>query len=200
MTHRTFGRRQVLAGTAAAFTARLLARPAQASDMLDWLDTTLAGPRVPVGVPQLGRFRDRIYYLLQPIAWIPDGELRVRHKTVQVPRGFVTDLASTPPSIWRVLPPDGNYAYAAIIHDYLYWFQTTSREDADDVFDQVMKEFSVPSAARYPMMEALRRHGEKAWNENAALKNRGEKRVLKRFPDDPRISWPEWKQDMSVFE
>ncbi len=39
---------------------------------------------------------------------------------IHVPAGFVTDLASVPRIFWTLLPPDGKYAKAAIIHDYLY--------------------------------------------------------------------------------
>ena len=49
-----------------------------------------------------------------------------------MPTGFVTDFASIPPIFYSVLRPDGEYAYAAVIHDYLYWTQTRPREDADE--------------------------------------------------------------------
>ena len=42
--------------------------------------------------------------------------------------------------------------------------------------------------------------GTNAWNENARLKVLGEKRILSQFPDDPRISWNEWKRDPAHFE
>ena len=41
--------------------------------------------------------------------------------------------------------------------------------------------------------------GQRAWDANAALKASGEKRVLKRFPDDPVVSWEEWKKRPDVF-
>ncbi|ECG8634089.1 DUF1353 domain-containing protein, partial [Salmonella enterica subsp. salamae] len=39
---------------------------------------------------------------------------------IEVPAGFVTDLATIPRIFWSLMPPDGKYAKAAIIHDYLY--------------------------------------------------------------------------------
>src|SRR2546426_7470924 len=50
---------------------------------------------------------------------------------IVVPAGFVTDFASTPRAIWAVLPPSGRYQLAAIVHDFLYWDQSCSREQAD---------------------------------------------------------------------
>src|SRR4051812_29221534 len=51
---------------------------------------------------------------------------------VVVPAGFVTDFASTPRAIWAVLPPVGNYQLAAVVHDFLYWDQRCTREQADN--------------------------------------------------------------------
>lgn len=42
-----------------------------------------------------------------------------------VPAGFVTDLASVPRMVWSFYPPDGPWAKAAIIHDFLYWTKGT---------------------------------------------------------------------------
>ena len=64
--------------------------------------------------------RGAIWYLKKPISWRP-GDGQSRYPPVVVPTGFVTDLASIPRVFWSVLRPDGEYAYAAVIHDYLYW-------------------------------------------------------------------------------
>ena len=39
---------------------------------------------------------------------------------VTVPKGFITDGASVPQILWSLLPPEGEYFRAAIIHDRLY--------------------------------------------------------------------------------
>ena len=39
---------------------------------------------------------------------------------VRVPRGFVTDFASTPRVLWALIPPMGRYGKPAVIHDLLY--------------------------------------------------------------------------------
>src|SRR5215470_13602625 len=48
----------------------------------------------------LGRFRDPWYYLIEPIYWIPNLDQRGHFQAVEVPKGFVTDLASIP---WQLL-------------------------------------------------------------------------------------------------
>lgn len=40
-------------------------------------------------------------------------------RSITVPAGYHTDLASIPRAFWRVLPPFGQYSEAAIVHDYL---------------------------------------------------------------------------------
>ncbi len=59
--------------------------------------------------------------------------------TIRVPRGFVTDLASTPKEIWSIYPPFGKYLAASILHDYLYWRQSCQRDEADKIFYQTMR-------------------------------------------------------------
>jgi hypothetical protein len=44
-----------------------------------------------------------------------------RRYEITVPKGFVTDLASIPRLFWDLLPPDGPWVKAAVIHDYLYY-------------------------------------------------------------------------------
>lgn len=39
---------------------------------------------------------------------------------INIPEGFEWDLSSTPRFLWALLPPDGDYELAYLIHDYLY--------------------------------------------------------------------------------
>lgn len=151
------------------------------------------------GTLHLGRFADRIYYTLKPIGWSPNAG-QAGPAAVDVPVGFVTDLASIPRVFWSMLPSDGNYAYSAIIHDYLYWEQNISREDADQVFALSMEDFHVGAATIKIIHTAVRRiGGQHAWDRNAELKASGEKRVLKKFPSDATIRWDDWKKEKDVF-
>lgn len=56
---------------------------------------------------------------------------------IVVPKGFKTDLASTPRLLWVLLPPFGRYSQAAVVHDYLYRIEH-DRKEADAIFYELM--------------------------------------------------------------
>ena len=147
----------------------------------------------------LGRFRDPWYYLIEPIYWIPNVDQRGHFQAVEVPKGFVTDLASIPWQLWSVLRPDGEYAYAAIVHDYLYWTQDRTRLMSDEILKSSMEDFDVDKLKLQAIYRGVRAFGEGAWNENARLKVEGERRILKQYPPTARINWTDWKQRSDVF-
>ena len=70
------------------------------------------------------------YYTDGELLWQPRPDQKL--KEVRVPDGFCTDLTSVPQVFWSMLPRTGKYAYAAIIHDYLYWAQELTRLEADN--------------------------------------------------------------------
>lgn len=152
-----------------------------------------------VGRLFLSRFVEPIYFLIEPLVWKPNPGSQAL-PTVQVPQGFVTDFASIPKVFWSLLRPDGEYAHAAVIHDYLYWSQTTSKEVADSIFKLAMEDLNVAPATVATLYNAVKLLGDRAWQENAKLKNQGEKRILKRFPDDPTARWADWKTRPDVFQ
>ncbi|EHB9444796.1 DUF1353 domain-containing protein, partial [Salmonella enterica] len=53
---------------------------------------------------------------------------------IEVPVGFITDLATISSIFWTLLPTDGKYAKAAIIHDYLYDNTLSTKKEADLIF------------------------------------------------------------------
>lgn len=62
---------------------------------------------------------------------------------VKVPKGFVTDFASSPFFVWSFIPSWGRWGKAAVLHDYMY--QTNykipylkTRRDADNIFREAM--------------------------------------------------------------
>lgn len=67
---------------------------------------------------------------------------------ISVPAGFITDLASVPRIFWTLLPPDGKYAKAAIIHDYLYDNALRTKKEADKTFLDGMTVPGVPKWKR----------------------------------------------------
>ena len=108
--------------------------------------------------------------------------------------GFVSDLASIPRMFWSAFRPDGDYCYAAIIHDYLSWEQSLSRSTADDIFRFAMEDFRVNPTTIAAIHKTVQLGGGPAWESNARLKAAGERRVLKRFPEDPTTRWADWKR------
>ena len=97
---------------------------------------------------------------------------------IRVPEEFITDFASVPRFLWRVLPPTGEYGKAAVIHDYLYqyryvvsWPSPTSkvlrlvdRAEADRTFLEGMEVLGVGRFTRWTMYAGVRAGGWQTWN------------------------------------
>lgn len=187
---------------AAAVCEAVPAWAAPSRDAREWMDAAmakLATKGTGQGTLQIARFQDHFYYLLSPITWRPAAADGPGLPTVTVPVGFVTDLTSIPRAFWAALPPDGDYCYAAVLHDYLYWQQISERPAADQVLKVAMRDLGVSTATSEFIFRAVRLGGGSAWNSNAQLRRRGEKRVLRRFPNDPRVKWTDWKRLADVF-
>lgn len=162
-----------------------------------WIDAWIKSSRTANDPLYLGRFADPIYFLRSPITWSPNPGQDVPQATV--PSGFVTDFASIPRVFWSLLPPDGTYTYAAIIHDYLYWSQAGTRADADLVLKYAMEEFNVNAAAVAAIYSGVRVGGQFAWDDNRSRRTSGEKRILKLFPEDPKVTWAQWQKRADAF-
>lgn len=177
----------------------------QAADkwMQRWIgDATQKDPsasKAPNGALHVGRFADPVYYLTSVIGWNPEPKDVNTYQPVRVPIGFVTDFASIPRAFWSILRPDGLYSYAAVIHDFLYWEQYLSREDSDAILKLCMEDFRIDSGTIATVYGGVRLGGGFAWDGNAKLKAAGERRILKKTPDDPRVRWGEWKVIPGVF-
>lgn len=83
-----------------------------------------------------------------------------------IPAGFVTDLASTPAWIHDRLPPDGPWAPAAVLHDWLYVTNQVPRAEADRLFLQAMIDLGIPVRQRFPMYAAVAFFGGDAYGQN----------------------------------
>lgn len=70
-----------------------------------------------------------------------DFAVQTKHGTIVVPKGFPTDLASTPRLSWIILPPFGRYTQASVVHDYLYSLPMYDRKTADQIFYELMIKF-----------------------------------------------------------
>lgn len=105
---------------------------------------------------------------------LPDGRrarltrayrVAIRGVEIEVPEGFVTDFASVPRLLWRILPPWDRHAPAAVIHDWLYKSGLMPRAEADLIFLWVMEELDVKKWKRRSMYWGVRIGGWKPWGE-----------------------------------
>lgn len=139
-------------------------------------------------------FGDWDYYYIKggSIIWRPNpGQ---SFQLVEVPEGFVTDLTSIPRIFWQVARPEGRYAYAAVVHDYLYWTQSRTRAEADQILRYAMEDSKVGAAERWAIYQAVDKLGQSAWDRNIKLRSGGERRMLAKFPSDLSASWEDWKK------
>lgn len=162
-----------------------------------WMDEALT-MRASESPLKMQRFSDPIYILLDPITWKPNSD-QVGFPEIIVPRGFVTDLASIPRIFWSILRPDADYAYAAIIHDFLYWQQTLPKHKADTILKMSMEDFQLSRPIVASIYYAVVILGKTAWSTNRNAKANGESRILQKFPLDAKITWEQWKRRNDVF-
>jgi len=155
------------------------------------------------GVTILVPFAEQMNWIVwKDIGWMPDTSDGPDVVRVDVERGFVTDLASIPSYLAPILRKSGKFSNAAIYHDWLYWRQAeagSTREVADRVFDRAMNDMGVDAVTRNLIWAGVRVFGGDAWEENAKEKASGGKRILKKFPDAPDITWEDWRQRPDVF-
>jgi hypothetical protein len=195
--------RNLFLSTGLAFGTSLLLdderADAQSESMAEWMDAwTGVRAREPNGGLFVFRFKDPMWALLKPISWEPNPGQK-KFNRVDVPAGFVTDFASIPRAFYTLLRPDGEYSYAAVFHDYLYWTQARSKDESDEIFRLAMLDFNIDGTTVTAIYEAVHLFGQTAWDENTRLKKAGELRILAKFPDDPHTTWEEWKRVPDVF-
>ncbi|HEY7379023.1 MAG TPA: hypothetical protein VH542_10100, partial [Steroidobacteraceae bacterium] len=84
-------------------------------------------------------------------------------------------------------------------HDYLYWTQKCTREQADRLLVIAMKESLVSTLDERAIYDGVHLGGERAWNDNAANAIRGLPRILpeaNRQPPDPNMTWSEYAEQL----
>ncbi|MGE5057628.1 MAG: DUF1353 domain-containing protein [Betaproteobacteria bacterium] len=134
--------------------------------------------------------------------WIVREQLTYRigisQDSLTVPVGFVTDLASIPPALQSFIQQNGPYLLPAVVHDYLYWKQTCTRDQSDQILLLAMIEHAVPEAQRFAIYQAVHFAGMFAWDENARSRKAGLVRILP--PDRQKIDantlWPAYQQEL----
>ena len=86
---------------------------------------------------------------------------------VDVPKGFETDFASIPIGLRNILPKDGPYTQAAVLHDWLYNQRKVhgrSRAQCDLVLYEAMGAIGVPQWQRTLIYNGVKLGGWVYWN------------------------------------
>ena len=187
----------LLLGGCAVLTAPAPRDPAGREDLSDKVAADEA-PGAAAAQPtaaQVDRFGGKLYVVLlddktHPSVrsgrslWATTKEITYRPSNgdaeIRVPKGFVTDLASIPRLFWDLLPPDGPWVKAAVIHDYLYYTQGSGvwkchpptilrarpyeRPDADWILRDAMEDRGVDGFRRNVIWLAVRVGGQHGWD------------------------------------
>ena len=105
--------------------------------------------------------------------------------------GFITDFASIPRFMWRILPPVGDgararYGVGAVLHDWLYNSHMTSvrgmavtKEFADNVFYSAMTALGVETWKKEVMFKAVSWFGGGSWKNGPARQQQLQNEALK---------------------
>ena len=95
----------------------------------------------------------------QPLAYESD----LLKKTVTVPAGTVTDLASIPAAVWLLIPKTGKWDAPAVVHDVLYTSGEFVKEEADYVLYEAMSVMGVGAARKWAIYYGVHMFGWWAW-------------------------------------
>ena len=133
----------------------------------------------------------RNWIVRQPLIYT----IGISKNSVTIPPGFVTDFASIPPALQSIIQQNGPYILPAVVHDYLYWKQTCTRGQSDQILLLAMIENNVRAVHRVAIYEAVKAAGSFAWDENASDRA---KRLIRIIPPDHQsiganTIWPDYR-------
>lgn len=113
-----------------------------------------------------------------------------------VPRGFVTDYASVPRPLRLLLPREGTYGNAAVLHDYLYWRQDCTREQSDNIMVIAMMEAGVSESTLRALQLGVRLGGQGSWDTNRRERESGLLRTVGApFDQVPvGVNWDDYRE------
>lgn len=111
---------------------------------------------VPTGQISSEGFKLPLYKLTEGFTY-NIGDLEAPFDVINVPVGFVTDFASIPKPFNYIFKPDGPWAKAAVIHDYLYeTYPTVNRLVFDGIFYEACEVLGVNFFVRLGFFLAIR--------------------------------------------
>ncbi len=162
-----------------------------------WAAVACAAAQQPIEAVDFRPFVDGRHWIVrQPLTYT----IGISTDSVTVPEGFVTDFASIPQVFQSIIRQNGLYLLPAVVHDYLYWKQTCTRTQADQIFLLAMIENRVSDVHRIPIYEVVRAAGGFAWEENARERRENRVRIL---PEDRQrvpinMLWPEYQAQLAA--
>lgn len=98
---------------------------------------------------------------MRPLLW--EGK-----RKIEVPAGFVTDLASIPAPLRGLLNVNGKSRRAAVLHDWLYCSQPCTRKEADAILKAALRTEGVQVAA-WVYWAGVRLGGWRYWRKRDGL-------------------------------
>jgi hypothetical protein len=146
----------------------------------------------PIPSTLVENFGDGVYWMLKrPLVY----KIGMTSLSITVPSGFVTDYASIPVDLQKIMRSTGPYSQASVVHDYLYWVQSCTREQSDNLFTIGMRESQVGRLQLQTIYRALRFGGGRAWDANREAR---EHHVIRTIPPPydtvPALgTWPEYR-------
>jgi len=90
-------------------------------------------------------------------------------RRIVVPEGFVTDLASIPVLLRSLFDRADASRQPAVLHDWLYCSQLTSRAEADRLFREALARAGIGFARRWAMYAGVRAGGWRYWSRRHGL-------------------------------
>lgn len=144
--------------------------------------------------PAIRAFGDNKFWItLEPMEYV----IGNTQEKIVVPKGFVTDFASIPKGLWSLgLSPHGQYSRAAVVHDYLYWSQGCTPEQADRLMVIAMKESNVGKFDELVVYQGVNIGGGGAWSGNTKERQADLPRIVPgkyQRPADPNVDWPTYR-------
>ena len=100
----------------------------------------------------------------EPFILREEHTVKIENRIFLIPKSFQFDFASIPGFARWVFPRVGRYAWAALVHDYLYANRMGTRKEADDLFLGIMLKHNVVKWKAYVMWFAVRVGGKRAWD------------------------------------
>ncbi len=107
--------------------------------------------------------------LIDGVRWKLTSDLRVQTRDGKewvVPKGFITDFASSNVGRFNLLSIRSAYSVAAVFHDYLYLTGVVSRKLADNYFYELLEDSGSGRYNRFKGYFGVRLFGWLAWRKH----------------------------------